>query len=269
MPRHKYLFKIPNGWQERQIWSELIAYELSRPLNVQVPACFLAIDQNTNETGVLIEFFYGYENEPKSRFVPGSDYIHAWYANLYNRKRGRPHLIGNNITIARVQGVTRPKDWWVRTLLFDALIGNVDRHGDNWGFVAVLQNGDHYELSMAPLFDNGTSLEYGKPDNLLHRIANDLDGYIHRGRHHCSWDSNDPKGTLHMELCSRFCETYDTVTSSRDFLSPLSNYAIDSVLDWCVGFDSQVPFNEERAEFLSALLRRRRDLLLMIGADDG
>lgn len=152
--------------------------------------------------------------------------------------------------------------------MFDALIGNVDRHADNWGFIATTTHGDQYSTEMAPLFDNGTSLEYGKLDDALKRISEDLDSYIKRGRHHCSWNKADMKGTSHLEMCGLFGSVYEPTVTAKNFMMPLNNYAIDSVMDWCVGFQSQVPFTDQRADFLGKLLRRRRDLLTLIGDHD-
>lgn len=57
---HRYLFKEPDGPRAQQIWSEVIAYELSRDLNVAVPPAFLARAPGNGSPGVLVEFFYGH-----------------------------------------------------------------------------------------------------------------------------------------------------------------------------------------------------------------
>jgi hypothetical protein len=49
IPGHKYMFKVAEGWQSRQLWSEILAYELARSLELGVPPCFAAWDSQTNE----------------------------------------------------------------------------------------------------------------------------------------------------------------------------------------------------------------------------
>ena len=59
---HRYLFKEPTGARAQQIWSEVIAYELSRDLRLPVPPAFLAQGPGNGSPGVLVEFFYGYNS---------------------------------------------------------------------------------------------------------------------------------------------------------------------------------------------------------------
>lgn len=72
--------------------------------------------------------------------------------------------------------------WWCDTLLFDALIGNTDRHHDNWG---LLWSTAHC-VRMAPVFDNGTSLGHEIYPNKMpaFRDVRYVSRYISRGRHH-------------------------------------------------------------------------------------
>ena len=58
---HRYLFKEPSGNFAQQIWSEVIAYELSRDLQLPVPPAFVTQEPGNGSPGVLVEFFYGYD----------------------------------------------------------------------------------------------------------------------------------------------------------------------------------------------------------------
>ncbi|WP_337181427.1 HipA domain-containing protein [Shinella sp.] len=266
LPNHKYLFKMPAGWQEKQIWSELIAYELSRAVGLAVPPCFLARDRSEGNVGVLVEFFYGYQGETALRFIPGSDFLHAWLSSNYDRKRGRPHAVRQNLTIARSLGISNHKEWWAKAFLFDAIIGNGDRHPDNWGLLASSTTGNEFDYRMAPLFDNGSSLSYGETDEQLARYQ-DVDAYIRRGRHHCAWDGG-LKGDRHLDLCKLFFETYKPAGVAREFMIRFTDEAIADVLSWCRNFESPVEFSAVRADFLRTLLIRRRELLTSLCADN-
>jgi serine/threonine protein kinase HipA of HipAB toxin-antitoxin module len=47
-------------------------------------------------------------------------------------KRGS---LKDNVTLCRQHGIANWRTWWARTLAFDAIIGNTDRHTENWGFL--------------------------------------------------------------------------------------------------------------------------------------
>jgi len=113
--------------------------------------------------------------------VPGGDYLTSSIQG-YDRKRGRQH---NMFTIAQIMnenGLENWQEWWCDALLFDAMIGNTDRHQDNWG---IIRRGQVYE--MAPLFDNGRSLGFEldlqRAEHLIHNDSK-LEKYLMDGRHH-------------------------------------------------------------------------------------
>ena len=48
------------------------------------------------------------------------------------------------------------REYWAKILLFDCLIGNTDRHHENWGIIIDSTN----EKRFAPAFDNGIALGF-------------------------------------------------------------------------------------------------------------
>ncbi|MBR1707810.1 MAG: HipA domain-containing protein [Clostridia bacterium] len=54
--------------------------------------------------------------------------------------------------------------------IVDALIGNWDRHNGNWGF---LYNSRTDEMTLAPVFDSGSSLFPQADDNIMHAVLDD------------------------------------------------------------------------------------------------
>jgi hypothetical protein len=153
IPGHRYLFKSAEGWQAQQIWSEIVAYEISRLVGLVVPPCFVAVDEKTGGQGVLIEFFYGYPGEATpSRFVHAVDILQRLFLGRFDRKHGRPHVLRMNLAICPQLQVKFAVPWWAQTLGFDALIGNTDRHPENWGFlVGRPERGGRVLVGMAAL----------------------------------------------------------------------------------------------------------------------
>jgi hypothetical protein len=102
-------------------------------LGVDVPPAFVGRDKD-GSAGAIIEFFFDYPNEEApERFFHASDLLQR---SLIDKKRGRPHSLRSNLNICRALQILSAREWWLKTLVSDALIGNTDRHPDNWGFLA-------------------------------------------------------------------------------------------------------------------------------------
>ncbi|WP_431269039.1 HipA domain-containing protein [Dankookia sp. P2] len=195
---HRYLFKHPSGRTAQQIWSEVIAYKLAREVGVDVPPAFLACDSATAEAGVLIEYFYGPPGRRDVRFVHAVDRFQA-HAISFDEKAG---ALTNNIAVSRMQGAPDWRGWWARTLAFDTLIGNTDRHSENWGFLVDWQAGSRPTYELAPAFDNGSSLGCAIRDEDLIRYhePDRFKRFLGRG-HHYSWRDRDDTPGGHAALC--------------------------------------------------------------------
>jgi hypothetical protein len=265
IPGHKYLFKIAAGWQTYQSWSEVIAYDLAKILGLEVPPAFIAFDSRTGETGVLIEFFYGYpDDKAPPRFVHGADILQRLYPNAgFNPKTGRPHTMRTNLAVCRAIGITDPTKWWARAFAFDALLGNTDRHPENWGFLISQRQPGTIETGMAPVFDNATSLGYERTDGSLEQPWSEgrLTTYITNGTHHCGLTPDQRHGTQHKELCIRFCGAHPVASAEMKNMIRLVDSDIDKTLNACTEFDVPARFSLRRAEFVAQLLKARRDAL--------
>jgi hypothetical protein len=257
---HRYLFKEPAGIHAQQIWSEVIAYELSRDLCLPVPPAFLARAPGNGSPGVLIEFFYGYAFEPETRFVHAIERLQgAGYPIDYQRGS-----LKDNINLCRLHAVPTWRAWWARTLAFDALIGNGDRHTENWGM--LIQSGRaRLSYSMAPAFDNGSSLGYIIREADLEKWTQPrrLKILLDRGMHHFGWVAGDALSAQHARLCRVYCDRIAGVRNAMDDALALTDTRIARLVEWCCGFDFALPFSEARAHFVSAQLRARRDALAM------
>ena len=160
LPGHRYLFKLSNPRGPSQFWSEIIAYQIGEMMGIEVPPAFVGVNSE-GQPGALMEFFYGHDGSDET-LEHGGDYWVRFFPG-YDRRKGRSHSIQGNLDIGRElrnQGlICDPVDHWSELLLLDALIGNTDRHQDNWGVVwrRVPTSGNR-PGRYAPAFDNGTSL---------------------------------------------------------------------------------------------------------------
>lgn len=159
--------------------------------------------------------------------------------------------------------------WWAEAIAFDAVIGNTDRHSENWGFLVRVDADGQAKHSLAPIFDNGTSLGFSLRDEDLERRATGpaFDRFIGRGTHHCGWLAGNDETAKHSELCRRFMEVHGRAGTAMDRVIHLRDSTIDDLVQACSAIEFPIPFTERRADFVSRLLKAKRDAVIAaIGA---
>src|SRR5690606_5685087 len=131
-------------------------------------------------------------------------------------------------------------------------IGNTDRHSENWGFLIERDAAGRPVLTMAPAFDNGTSLGFIIGDRQLadYTDAERLKAFIDRGHHHFGWKGGDKPSAQHITLCGLYAEHYPATASiMRDTLA-ISDSEIDMLLARFVDIPFPIAFSRERADFV-------------------
>lgn len=150
------------------------------------------------------------------------------------------------------------KNFWAKTLVFDALIGNTDRHQDNWG---IIKNGD---VRISPVFDNGTSMGHEIFAKKFHLFEtnNYIEHYVSRGKHHMKW-SLDDNTQGHYELLQKLIDRYpETDRIMIDCLTKINDETFKNILDNLVQFKIPTQLSTERANFMLRLLKFRYKRLL-------
>lgn len=253
-----YLFKAAHDWQAQQMWSEILAYELSFHFGVPVPPAFAAIDSNTGEAGVLIELFYRYPR-PTARLVHAADYMQDHF--IAGRK-GRPHAVRENLALCRALKAPAYYEWWAKAVLFDSLLGNVDRHSENWGFIFERKD-DAQSVTLAPLYDNGTSLGYNILEERLDPAwtLEQIEQFVRKGKHDCGWSHKEDGPMLNIELCRRFFRTFPQYVPMGMAMLGVGREAIEEIVEWAQGFDTPLRFSAARARFVVDQITTRQRLL--------
>ena len=162
----------------------------------------------------------------------------------------------------------------LQTLIFDALIGNSDRHQENWAFISDSFNPDEdidiqpmlaritkekefrysddlinkeFELrrqkirDIAPIYDSGSSLGRELTEEKVGKMLSDpqmLNAYISRGRSELHW--NTKKKIPHMKLVSLLKET-----ESKDLFETasvfLEKWDENKIFDIITAIDDTLP----------------------------
>lgn len=255
----RYLFKRSKKSYPDQFWGEVVAYRIGCLLGLTVPPAFVAWNSKTGISAALIEWFY---IDGMEIFVMAGDFLLKVRPD-FDRARGTSHNIKDIELLLRA--FTRSKilqtnwrQWWVDALLFDALIGNTDRHQDNWGFI-ITPKGNH----LAPLFDNGTSLGHERfPCRVKEWTDRQLNSYIAKGVHQVRWSLMDAEPTRgHLELLRRaLTEWPDTRSVAGERLNFSSSEISDCFSDLS-SMDVPVRLDADRRAFMLRLLHRRHELL--------
>lgn len=260
IPEHRYLFKYASSESEAmQVYSEAVAYQIARELDAPVPPAFLAVDYSTGRFGCIIESFLDHKSEVDTRFVHAIEL----FQNINCPIDERVGSLRDNIRISKAYKVPYALEWWKRTIVFDALIGNTDRHSENWGLVITRQPFVEPRYDLAPIFDNGTSLGWriDEGDLARHSTAQSIDRLVARGNHHFGWLSGDRASSVHHVLCAHVKKIFGDDSGVMARMIQLSDSDVERILVWACSFDAPTIFSEQRAEFMSKFIVAKREAL--------
>lgn len=259
-PARRYLFKLSDPRYPEQFWAETIAYVVGCLLDVEVPPAYIAVHSERAVCGALIEWFF---IDGEQSFIAGGNRLQRLVPD-YDRKRGTQHsfqLVQRACIRASRDGLI--DDWliyWGRAFLFDALIGNTDRHQDNWGFLSwTLADGLTSRERLAPLFDNGTSL--GMERHLQHVGEwddNRCAAYLLKGRHHMKLNTDDQARCQHVDMVRYMIEAHPTVkTPLQTTMALFSIQELEQRLAELCRLELSVKLTEARIGFILKLVNLR------------
>ena len=208
--------------------------------------------------------------EAIERYVSGGDVMQRMIKN-YDRKKGKQHNLESIMKYfhALEKAVDLQDGWikeWAKMLTFDALIGNTDRHQDNWGLIWKYSPGGKIHVRMTPVFDNGTSMGHEMLPNKFHLFDDDayIERYVLKGRHHMKMNLRDGGRCNHGELLLKMMSRYPSIKSAMLNVLNFTGSDADMILRELTGCNVPVPLSINRAEFMLKLLLYRRDHLLLV-----
>jgi len=166
----RFIFKLPKEGTG-EIWAEKVASEVGKVLNLEMMDVVIA--KYENRQGLLLTNFVKYGEE---EHFDGGDLLKTIIDDFdpndlqdYNFENVVECLIPLNLDkeIARV-------------IIFDALIGNQDRHCENWG--VIQGNGN---IRLAPIYDNGACLGFNNKEDRIELMLKDqnmFQSFTNRGK---------------------------------------------------------------------------------------
>jgi hypothetical protein len=249
-----WLFKYPQP-NTGQHWAEKIAAELAARIDTFHAKVELALFQN--QQGSATESFARDGRD----LVHGNQILAGKVLGYDSARKFRQsdHTL-DNIFLALEKGFVTPdgatcaKLCFASYLVLDALIGNTDRHHENWGILRE-RVGDKWKGMMAPTFDHASSLGrelldegLGKCRHLLLK-ENRIGVYAEKAPGAIYWKNSDKRGTSPLELVRRAtAEHPDLFRPALEKLNRLDRTVTDDIIarvpsDWMSGLAREFALN--------------------------
>lgn len=186
-------------------WSEKVAAEVAQAL--LLPAAQVDLAEFNGKRGIASRSFV--PRHAAFDLVHGDELL-AGHVIGYDRTktfRHSSHSVSNIVQaisavfpdpLTREMYLTR----FAGYLLLDALIGNTDRHHQNWGVLRCVMPDGTASYELAPTFDHASSLGRNEPEGNLRRRLNEntILSYARKGRGGIYWLSADTKGENPLKL---------------------------------------------------------------------
>ena len=235
--RAPWLFKFPKQ-NTGEHWAEKVAAEIAALLGTLHARVELA--ELRNGQGSATESFIrdGRElihgNQVLARIVQGYNLemkFHQSDHTLENIMMAMDQIFPTPLTSSRA------KARLAEYLVLDALIGNTDRHHENWGIFRKRKGGLTF---VAPSFDHASSLGRELLDERRERrlAQQDVGKYAEKGHGGIFWSEDQPRGPSPLELVRLAYGTYpEFFTPALKKLEKIDEVSIDRIIqkvpaDW-------------------------------------
>ena len=247
-----WLFKYPRP-NSGEHWAEKIAAEVAQVLDIPHARVELAVCQGAK--GSISESF----TESRWELFHGNQLLERLIGNynLAELRRPSQHTLANVFDV--LSNFADTTNRFAEYLLLDAIIGNTDRHHENWG-VLIADREDRSKL--APSFDHASSLGRDISDEARERrlAEGSVGAYIERGRGGIFESEEDSRAPSPLELVRRAAKIYPAEFGfGLAKLTSLDDSAILEIVnripeDWIT--DSQRDFSLEVMRYGLTELRR-------------
>lgn len=204
-----WLFKYPRP-NTGEHWSEKIAAEVASVIGVRHAKVELA--EFEGKRGSATESF-----TRGGRALYHGNQVLEWTVGDYDPKKKyhqSQHTLANifegmDRVFVRPEAASRAKRTLAEYMVLDALIGNTDRHHENWGLLRRREGGG-LKGFVAPSFDHATSLGRELLDERRDRFLaeNRVGGYVEKGRGAIYWSEDERRGPSPLELVRRAARDY-------------------------------------------------------------
>lgn len=155
-------------------------------------------------------------------------------------------------------------EFWIRMLIFDFLIGNSDRHQNNWAYIAPIEEQTEKTIVSrpCPLYDNGSSLcSFVREDQVITYLGNDTKRFNSlidsKSKSMIRIDPNSTAHPTHTEVIRYLLQTHSQTELIAKEVLNLQWSLIDILID---DYPEDM-VSKDRKRLLRAFLNGKRKLL--------
>jgi len=258
-----WLFKY-NRDNTGEDWSERIAAEIAELLNI--PHAEVQLATCEGKRGIISKNF---TDNSKNALVHGNELLGLLIPEYPLRQKYKlsKHSI-NNIMGALSKEyiivpsglspeIDKPKELFLGFLMLDALIGNTDRHHENWGILLFPE-----KTELAPTFDHASSLGRELTDDRRKQLLSNpshFNQYCNRARSAIYLTDAAPTPLLTIDVFNEFAKGCSSRNLWLDKLSKIS----DNSLKDCVEKVPSIIIGSDSKNFIEKLLIANKQRLLI------
>lgn len=197
----------------------------------------------------------------------GVNFIQKRYPN-YNRNKFEDNVENIKYSVQMLENLNINLGDILKMIIFDALIGNSDRHHSNWGYIIEENNKTYSNIRFSPLYDNGSSLCSYVNDSDIKDILRDKNRYnalIDTKSKSCiGWEEQRP--IRHFELIKKLKENFfnETIDFVKEINEKLTNKSIKNILD---NFEDNIISEEKKKLLFKVINDRKLKILEIYGID--
>lgn len=260
----------PNRDYTPENWSEVIAYEVGAMLGFNVLRYDIA--EYNGKVGCISKSMTEHDKED---LIEGHSIL-TRHDSTYNPEEKSDYARYTFDFVLRSLKFFDAEffiDDFVKMLVFDAIIGNSDRHQSNWGIIRYQEEiGWHTfdtKMKAAPIYDSGCCLgrEFGE-EQIKQFLSEQgkFDKYIRKGTSELRVSETEKKPT-HESLLTHIKTTYKEYGTliDNEIKRVLALYDKDKLLNLIFGIDDALPeryreqygLTDVRKEFVVRVLDRR------------
>ena len=203
-----WLFKYPQR-NTGQHWAEKIAEEVAKKIGIDCARVELALCEE--QPGSATESFLsdGWELVHGNQLLGVSFPDYDEDKKLHQSEHTLENIFGAMDIVFDVANASRAKRKLADYFVLDALIGNTDRHHENWGALRNFVQNECTDL-IGPTFDHASSLGRELRDERRRMLLreNRIDNYAEKGRGAIYWTERDRHGLSPLELVRRASKEY-------------------------------------------------------------
>lgn len=208
----RWLFKHPRP-NSGEHWAEKIAEQVAALLEIPRGEVELAVFGEAR--GSATKSFIG----DKEELVHGNQILERTEEGYdadrrFRQSRHTLHSVmrGMDRVFKSPEGAERAKRRFADYVTLDALIGNTDRHHENWGVVRS-RSASGWVGSLAPSYDHASSLGRELTDERrdARLKSGGVGGYLNRGRGGIYWEQDDRRSPSPLQLALLATERYPDI----------------------------------------------------------